>query len=139
MGKRVNYSGRTVLGPDPTLKFGQIRLPRAWAPFLTQHEIVTAENIEKLSWLFKNGRIANIIPKKGKLADKIIKVTEKIIKENSLSLGDEVDRWLEDGDWVIFNRQPTLQKQGIMGYEVVLGDPLTIGLHLGYTRQHNAD
>ena len=57
----------------------------------------------------------------------------------SLRLGDEVDRWLENGDWVVYNRQPTLHKQGMMGYEVVLGEGLTTGLHLGYTKQHNAD
>jgi DNA-directed RNA polymerase II subunit RPB1 len=139
MGKRVNYSGRTVLGPDPSLKFGQIRIPRAWAPYLTQHEIITPENFEKMSSLLRSGRITFIIPSKGKLQGKYVKVNEKLIKEYDLSIGDEVDRWLENGDWVIFNRQPTLHKQGIMGYEVVLGDPLTIGLHLGYTKQHNAD
>lgn len=139
MGKRVNYSGRTVLGPDPTLKFGQIRIPKAWAPYLTQHEIITPENFEKMNSLLRSGRITFIIPSKGKLQGKYVKVGEKLMKEYDLSIGDEVDRWLENGDWVIFNRQPTLHKQGIMGYEVVLGDPLTIGLHLGYTKQHNAD
>ena len=60
-------------------------------------------------------------------------------REHTLVIGDEVDRWLENGDWVVFNRQPTLHKQGIMGYEVVLGSPSTIGLALNVTRAHNAD
>ena len=139
MGKRVNYSARTVLGPDPTLKFGQIRVPRVMAPYLTQHETVSPENLSKMMSLLRSGKITYITPSSGKLEGKLIKVTEKIKKEHTLLLGDEVDRWLENGDWVIFNRQPTLHKQGFMGYEVVLGDAPTLGLHLGYTKQHNAD
>ena len=139
MGKRVNFSGRTVLGPDPSLKFGQIRIPRDMAPFLTQHEIITPENIKKMTALLRTGKITYIIPFGGRLEGKRFKVNEKHQKEHVLVLGDEVDRWLSDGDYVVFNRQPTLQKQGMMGYEVVLGAPLTVGLHLGYTKQHNAD
>ena len=60
-------------------------------------------------------------------------------EKHELSIGEEVDRYLENGDWVVFNRQPTLHKQGMMGYEVVLGNSSTIGVHLGVTRQHNAD
>lgn len=139
MGKRVNFSARTVLGPDPTLRFGQIRIPRVMAPYLSQHEIITPENLRKMTTLLRTGRVTYITPNSGKFAGKRIKVNSKIQKEHTLVIGDEIDRWLQNGDWVVFNRQPTLHKQGIMGYEVVLGDPLTIGMHLGYTKQHNAD
>jgi DNA-directed RNA polymerase II subunit RPB1 len=139
MGKRVNFSARTVLGPDPTLRFGQMRIPRVMAPYLSQHEIITPENLRKMTTLLREGRITYITPSNGRAAGKRIKVTTKIQKEHNFVIGDEVDRWLQNGDWVVFNRQPTLHKQGIMGYEVVLGDPLTIGMHLGYTKQHNAD
>jgi len=139
MGKRVNFSARTVIGPDPTLKFGQVRVPREMAPYLTQHEIITPENLRKMTSLLREGRITYITLSEGRSAGQRIKVTEKIKKTHILVIGDEVDRWLENGDWVVFNRQPTLHKQGIMGYEVVLGNALTIGVHLGVTRQHNAD
>ena len=139
MGKRVNFSARTVLSPDPTLRFGQIRVPRVMAPYLSQHEIVTPENLRKMTTLLRAGKLTYITPSNGKAAGKKIRVNEKMKKEHTLVIGDEVDRWLENGDWVVFNRQPTLHKQGIMGYEVVLGDPSTIGLHLGVTRATNAD
>ena len=138
-GKRVNYSARTVLGPDPNLKFGQIRIPRMWAPYLTFPETVSPANIGRLSGLFKAGRITHITPAKGKLAGRRLVADERIRTQHNLSYGDLVDRWLQDGDYVAFNRQPTLHKQGFMGYEVVLGDPMTIGLHLSYTPPHNAD
>ena len=138
-GKRVNYSARTVLGPDPNLKFGQIRIPRIWAPFLTYPETVSASNIGRLTRLFRAGRITHITPSLGKYSGRRLKVDERIRTEQNLTFGDLVDRWLQDGDYVVFNRQPTLHKQGIMGYEVVLADALTIGLHLSYTSPHNAD
>lgn len=138
-GKRVNYSSRTVLGPDPNLKFGQIRIPKIMAPYLTYPETVSPQNIGRLTKLLKEGHITHITPAKGKFADRRLKVDEKRTKETHLGIGDKVDRWLQNGDYVVFNRQPTLHKQGIMGYEVVLGDPLTIGLHLSYTPAHNAD
>ena len=138
-GKRVNYSARTVLGPEPNVKFGQIRIPRIWAPYLTYPEIVSSTNIGRLSRLFRAGKITHITPAQGKYSGRRLKVDARIRTEQNLTLGDVVDRWLQNGDYVAFNRQPTLHKQGIMGYEVVLGDALTIGLHLSYTPPHNAD
>ena len=144
-GKRVNFSARTVLGPDPNLKFGQIRIPRIWAPYLTHPEVVSASNIGRLTVLYKNGQVTHITPVRGKLEGRRIRATEKVIQQHQLVFGDIVERWLQTGDittpanFVAFNRQPTLHKQSIMGYEVVLGDPMTIGLHLSYTTPHNAD
>lgn len=139
MGKRVNFSARTVIGPDPTLRFGQVRVPEMMAPYLTQHEVVDANSLKKLTALLRAGKITYVFPSEGRSAGQRIKVTPKIQETHPLLIGDEVERWLENGDYVVFNRQPTLHKQGIMGYEVVLGKPKTIGVHLGVTRQHNAD
>ena len=135
-GKRVNYSARTVLGPAPELKFGQIRIPKVMAPYLTQPETVSPANIGRLTQLLRTGKITHIVPLRN---GRRLKVDDKMSKNWNLSVGDKIDRWLQNGDYVVFNRQPTLHKQGIMGYEVVLGDPLTIGLHLAYTTPHNAD
>ena len=138
-GKRVNYSARTVIGPDPNLKFGQIRVPKTFAPYLTKPETVSASNVGRLTALFKNKKVTYITPARGKLEGKRLQVTDQLIERYNLSFGDVVERWLQNGDFVAFNRQPTLHKQGFMGYEVVLGDALTIGLHLSYTSPHNAD
>lgn len=144
-GKRVNFSARTVLGPDPNLKFGQIRIPRMMAPYLTHPEKVDASNVTRLTALFKAGQVTHITPSAGRLEGRRIRVTDKVRQAHQLRSGDIVERWLQTGDtftpanFVAFNRQPTLHKQSIMGYEVVLGDPMTIGLHLSYTTPHNAD
>jgi DNA-directed RNA polymerase beta' subunit/DNA-directed RNA polymerase subunit K/omega len=134
MGKRVNYCGRTVAGPDSSLKFGAIRLPEAWTKILTKPVKVAAYNIDHLTKLMHQGRITHIRLKKTGL--------RRFYTPNiryKLEIGDIVERWLEDGDWVVNNRQPTLHRQSMMAYKVVIGKPLVIGLHLSYTSPMNCD
>ena len=134
MGKRVNYCGRTVAGPDATLRFGQIRLPEVWAPILTKKVKVKTSNITKLTGLLEEGRITHIISAKTGLR----KYNDPKYRYR-LQIGDKVERWLQNGDRVTDNRQPTLHRQSMMSYEVVLGPQLTIGLHLSYTTPMNCD
>ena len=64
MGKRVEQSGRTVIGPDPTLRMGQLALPREMATNLTIPENVTSFNINKLTDLVNSGN-ANFVLRNG--------------------------------------------------------------------------
>jgi DNA-directed RNA polymerase beta' subunit len=140
MGKRVNFSARTVIGPKPSLRFGQIAVPRVWAKQLRIKVTVCSTNRESLQNLFENGKIHFIFPSQGKYKGTGgVFVTDKWRKSYRLINGDEVERELMDGDYTIFNRQPTLHKQSMMGYQVVLHDELTLGLHITVTRPHNAD
>lgn len=134
MGKRNNYCGRTVSGPDPSLRFGQIRIPEIWAPILTAEVKVTDFNIRELTALMDDGKITHYIPKNTGLR-KFYSPTYK----PTLKVGDKVERWLQNGDRIVINRQPTLHRQSMMAYEVVLGYQLTIGLHLSYTTPMNND
>lgn len=134
MGKRNNYCGRTVAGPDPSLKYGQLRVPESWAPVLTKKVKVTDYNIHNLTALLEAGKIQHITPKKTGLR----KFYNPAFRYK-LQIGDIVERWLQNGDRVIDNRQPTLHRQSMMAYEVVLGPQLTIGLHLSYTTPMNCD
>jgi len=127
------------LFPDPNLKFGQIKIPKKMAPILTQKETINQYNQEAMNKLLQEGKITHITPVGGKFKGRRIIVNETHKNEYQLQIGDKVDRWLQNGDYVLFNRQPTLHKFGMMGYEVVLGDELTIGLHLSYTTPTNAD
>lgn len=136
MGKRNNHCGRTVIGPDPSLRFGQIRIPEIWAEHLIKKETVTHFNRERLEELKAAGRITHIITKKTGLRKFY---HPKAHRGYHLQIGDIVERWLQNGDRVVVNRQPSLHKQSMMGYEVVLGPQLTIGFHLSYTTPKNAD
>jgi DNA-directed RNA polymerase II subunit RPB1 len=134
MGKRVNYCGRTVAGPDPSLRFGEIRIPIVWAPVLTKKITVTDHNIKYLTTLMEKGDITQITQRKNNLRKPYNKkITYK------LQIGDIVDRYLQNGDRIVNNRQPTLHRQSMMSYVVVLGHQNTIGLHLSYTTPMNCD
>jgi DNA-directed RNA polymerase II subunit RPB1 len=139
MGRRVNFSARTVLGPKPSLRFGQIALPRVWAKQLRKQELVCEVNIDKLQKDLQEGRIHFIFPSDTKYKGLPLLVNDKIRRNYILQLGDNIERELMDGDYTIFNRQPTLHKQSMMGYQVVLHDQFTLGMHISTTRPHNAD
>ncbi len=134
MGKRVNYCGRTVAGPDPSLRYGQIRIPQSWAKILTKPIKVTDYNIHNLTALLEAGKITHI-----KLKRTGLRKYYDPERRERLQIGDVVERWLQDGDRIINNRQPTLHRQSMMAYEIVLGYQLTIGLHLSYTTPMNCD
>lgn len=134
MGKRTNYCGRTVAGPDASLRFGQIRIPEIWAAALTKKIKVTSFNIQELRKLMEDGKITHYTPKKTGLR----RFYDSRSKYN-LQIGDVVDRWLQNGDRIVINRQPTLHRQSMMSYEVVLGPQLTIGFHISYCAPKNLD
>jgi len=115
IGKRVNYSARTVISPDPRLKLNEVGVPFQVARRLTVPEPVTEENMEYLKTLIKNGPLnypgANyLLTKSG--AKKAIspEVVEVLLEE--IEPGYVVERHLLDGDSVIFNRQPSLHNVG---------------------------
>ena len=134
MGKRDNYCGRTVAGPDASLRFGELRTPQSWNPVLTKPEKVTAFNIHHLTALLESGNITHITPKRTGLR----KYYDPRFRYR-LQIGDKVERWLQKGDRVLDNRQPTLHRQSMMAYKVVPGYQSTIGLHLSYTTPMNCD
>lgn len=61
MGKRVNYSGRTVIGPDATLRLGEIAVPEEMAATLTIPVVVNRLNYKECSDLIKENKVATIL------------------------------------------------------------------------------
>ena len=143
MGKRVNHSARTVVGPDSRLKFGQIGVPEENRGELTVPEKVTKYNINKLQKLYEEGKIKNITfgphPRGEKLEGRSLRAN--IVKSyiSKLAIGDEVDRFGEDGDEGLVGRQPTLHKEGLQCYKRVYGPNSNFRLHMCNTAGHNAD
>ena len=142
MGKRADYTGRSVITPNPNLKFGQIGIPEYWKKFLTIEVTVTNFNKDGLTKLLRVGKITHIQKKLGgnkKLSGKRYRISESNRKTRNLEPGDIVHRYLQNGDMVIANRQPTLHKGGMMAFEVVLLPGKTIQLNLSVTPSFNAD
>lgn len=144
MGKRVNFSGRTVISPDPSLSMNQLRVPIKIAMNLTFPEIVTPYNIEYLSEFVKNGSDnypgANyVIPADENMQPIFLKYTKDKI---NLQYGDTVERHMVDGDVILFNRQPTLHKLSMMAHKVKVIPDFSIntfGFSLCDTTPYNAD
>lgn len=118
LGKRVDYSGRSVIDVSPKLKFYQCGVPRPMAlelfkPFV-MHELV------------KRGLASNIKNAKRKIDredDDIWDILEDVIKERP----------------VLLNRAPTLHRLGIQAFEPVLVPGKSIRLHPLACEAYNAD
>ncbi|KAK4126747.1 beta and beta-prime subunits of DNA dependent RNA-polymerase [Parathielavia appendiculata] len=144
-GKRVDFSGRTVISPDPNLSIEQVAVPQLVAKNLTYPERVNHANIEKLRERVSNG--PNIWPgAQGIIKKDGAKYNLKIIKEearerhaNGLEYGDVVERHLEDNDIVLFNRQPSLHKLSIMSHLVKVRPWRTFRLNECVCTPYNAD
>ncbi|MHA1595310.1 MAG: DNA-directed RNA polymerase subunit A' [Candidatus Baldrarchaeia archaeon] len=142
-GKRVDFSARTVISPDPNLSINEVGVPEFVAKILTVPEKVTEWNIEELKMLVKRGPDqypgANyIIRTDGRRIDlRFVKDREAIAE--SLEPGYIVERHLRDGDIVLFNRQPSLHRMSIMAHEVKVLPYRTFRLHLCVCPPYNAD
>ncbi|CAF4965887.1 unnamed protein product, partial [Rotaria magnacalcarata] len=136
MGKRVDFSGRTVITPDPNLAIDQVGVPRSIAQNLTIPEIVTPFNIEWLQELIRRNAAKYIIWDTG---DRIDLRFHPKPSDLHLQCGYIVERHMMDDDLVVFNRQPTLHKMSMMSHRVKVLPWSTFRLNLSVTTPYNAD
>lgn len=147
MGKRVDFCARSVITSDPNLNIDELGVPIKIAMNVTFPEIVTTNNIEFLTKLVKNGSNgypgANYIFYKRKDSNKQFTIDLRYRKEQfKLNIGDIVERHILDGDYVLFNRQPTLHKMSMMCHRVKIinNDKLsTFRINVTCTTPYNAD
>ncbi|NKE35177.1 DNA-directed RNA polymerase subunit A' [Natronococcus sp. JC468] len=141
-GKRVNFSARTVISPDPTLSLNEVGVPDRVASEMTQTMNVTERNVEEARRYVSNGPEAHPGANYVRRPDgRRLKVTEKNCEQlaEKVDAGWEVNRHLVDGDIVIFNRQPSLHRMSIMAHEVVVMPYKTFRLNTVVCPPYNAD
>mgnify|MGYP000347602907 CR=1 FL=1 len=115
----MDFSGRSVISPDPNLRIEQVGVPVHMAKVLTYPELVTESNIERLRRSVRNGPIypgANSVTVKKTNFSKALHYGDRNGVARNLQIGDVVERHLRDGDVVLFNRQPSLHKMSIMSH-----------------------
>ena len=185
MGKRCDETGRTVIGPDPTLKLTQVAVPKKMADILTVPEYVTMYNKDRLTEIVNSNRAALVCKANGvkkivsnslytnkvhlNHGDTVIRKTGETVtvfnckmdlfpgdvvvrlngeritveplqkRDIELELGDCVERFLQDGDVGLLNRQPTLHKNSMQAMHVVVKEGKTLRLNLSQTPGFNAD
>jgi DNA-directed RNA polymerase subunit A' len=140
-GKRVNYSGRTVISPDPYMEINEVGVPYEIARVVTVAETVTDLNIKKLKELVSNGEnypgASYVIRPDGKRKKITADLKEEIIAE--LSVGYKVERHLQNGDIVLFNRHPSLHRGSLMAHFVKVLPGRTFRMHPASCAPYNAD
>ncbi|EDV95382.1 DNA-directed RNA polymerase II subunit RPB1 [Drosophila grimshawi] len=141
MGKRVDFSARTVITPDPNLRIDQVGVPRSIAQNLTFPELVTPFNIDRMQELVRRGN-SQYPGAKYIVRDNGERIDLRFHPKSSdlhLQCGYKVERHLRDDDLVIFNRQPTLHKMSMMGHRVKVLPWSTFRMNLSCTSPYNAD
>ena len=156
MGKRVDFSARSVISPDANLSIDELGVPRKIAMNLTFPEVVNKYNINRLYQLVRNGNkiypgarsIKNVnTGKQHAILDDIehigkhgvIETTPRDTSKIILNLGDTVNRHLINGDIVLFNRQPSLHKMSMMAHKVRVMEGNTFRLNVDVCKPYNAD
>jgi len=158
-GKRVDFSARTVISPDPNLAINQVGVPVYIAKVLTFPEIVTSWNIHEMRRAIINGPDvhpgANFVQQQSSSSflfgggsnsngpsggfKKYLKFGDRTHIAKGLKVGDVVERHLKDGDVVLFNRQPSLHKLSIMSHFAVIKPWRTFRFHECVCTPYNAD
>lgn len=142
-GKRVDFSARTVISPDPNLMIHQVGVPDRVAKILTFPERVNSANIQKLRQMIRNGTEvhpgANYVQQKGGNFKKYLAYGNRDKVAQDLKLGDIVERHLIDGDIVLFNRQPSLHKLSIMCHTAKVQPQRTFRFNECVCTPYNAD
>jgi len=140
-GKRVNFSARTVVGPDANISINEVGVPELVAKELTVPEEVNEINKKSLMKLIKNFPLypsaTNVITSDSR-RKRIMPETKDVIAD-TLDIGDTVDRQLMDGDVVIFNRQPSLHRVSMMAHHVKVMPHKTFRINTAVCAPYNAD
>ncbi|KAG7297675.1 hypothetical protein JYU34_018391 [Plutella xylostella] len=142
-GKRVDFSSRTVISPDPNLHIQEVGVPVHVAKILTYPERVFPANLAWLRTLVRNGPDqhpgANYVQQKGAEHKRFLKYGNRDKLANDLKCGDIVERHLVDGDVVLFNRQPSLHKLSIMSHRARVQPQRTFRFNECVCTPYNAD
>jgi DNA-directed RNA polymerase subunit A' len=142
-GKRVDFSSRTVISPDPNLDIGEVGVPLEVAKKLTIPERVSPWNTDALKALVVRGPFehpgANYVIRPDGVKIRLDFASDRQALADSLASGYVVERHLMDGDVVLFNRQPSLHRMSVMAHFVRVLPYRTFRLHPSVCPPYNAD
>ncbi len=142
IGKRANFSARTVISPDPNIDLNEVGVPEDIAKILTIPVKVKEDNMDKVKQWIENGPEnhpgVNYIFRDDGTKKKLTDKNKEMILEE-LEPGYKVERHLIDGDVVLFNRQPSLHRNSMMGHRVKVMPYKTFRINLAVCPPYNAD
>jgi DNA-directed RNA polymerase II subunit RPB1 len=143
MGKRVDFSARSVITPDPNISIDELGVPIKIAMNLTIPEALNQFSMERLTKLVLAGPDqypgAKFVHKARENRKVRLRGIDRAEFAANLEYGDIVERHLQDNDYVLFNRQPSLHKMSMMGHRVRVMPFNTFRLNVCVTPNFNAD
>ena len=139
-GKRVNFSARTAISPDPNISINEVGVPKIVAEELTVPFHVTDKNIEEARELILRTEHpkANYVIRPDGRRIRVLDTNREELAEK-LEPGMIIERQLMDGDVVLFNRQPSLHRMSIMAHYVRVLPYKTFRLNPAVCPPYNAD
>jgi DNA-directed RNA polymerase II subunit RPB1 len=140
MGKRVDFSARTVISSEPCIAIDQVGIPEGLVMRLEICDTVNDLNREHLLKLLLNG--PNVYPGATKYqapGDYQRQIKFMTTSDIVLQTGARINRMIQYGDIVVMNRQPTLHQYSIMAHRGKVFSKNTIGLNANITSPYNAD
>ena len=145
VGKRSNFTSRGVVGPSPNDEIWQLRVPLIVAKTQTVPARVTPFNVNKMRALVMrgdhpNGDGCHHVERPDGSSINMRMCQDRELVARALRKGWVVHRHMTDGDWALFNRQPTLHKMGMMAHEIIVNRGAnTFQLPVPCTPPYNAD
>eukprot|EP00818_Percolomonas_sp_WS_P006266 CAMPEP_0117450384 /NCGR_PEP_ID=MMETSP0759-20121206/8440_1 /TAXON_ID=63605 /ORGANISM="Percolomonas cosmopolitus, Strain WS" /LENGTH=1618 /DNA_ID=CAMNT_0005242903 /DNA_START=133 /DNA_END=4986 /DNA_ORIENTATION=+ len=148
MGKRVNYSARSVITPSLTCNAGEIQIPQTVAKKLSYPVRVTELNSLEMKELVKRGVEYPGCESIELFEGRIVRMSSTDQAERDLYAKQiltkvaVVNRHIINGDYCLFNRQPTLHRPSLMAHEVRVSpipDEKVIRFHYANCKSYNAD
>jgi len=141
MGKRTDFSGRTVISPDPFIGLSDVVVPSSIAINLTKKVYVNRFNIKELESMVENGPFEvwganSVILQNGDIMNLKFAKKEDVLP---LQYGMQVERHMKNGDIVSFNRQPSLHRMSIMAHKAVIKPYSTFRPNPSAVTPYNAD
>lgn len=141
-GKRVDFTARSVISPDPNLAIDEVGVPLDVATTLTYPEKVNRYNLDYMKHLVMNGPEIHPGAKFITYRDgskRFLKYGDRSKIAESLRIGDVVERHLKDNDIVLFNRQPSLHRVSIMSHRAKVMPWKTLRFNECVCAPYNAD
>ena len=135
MGKRCDFTARSVITGDDCLGMDEVGIPESMAKTLTVPVKVTGYNKKMLEEMMKTDDVRFVVRPNGSRID-VSCVNKHGI---NIDVGWTIERRLKDGDIVLFNRQPSLHKMSIMAHKARVMPYSTLRMNLSCTTPYNAD
>jgi len=132
LGKRIDFSGRSVIGPDPTLELDQCGIPYLMA--IEFYKLQIAKRLRELRTFTDSQGVVHTFNR----YDPALNFIDRCYETNDTCLFDIVSEIANDKLFIL-NRQPTLHRMGLLSFRGKVHTDYTIKIHPFACEPYNAD